>query len=103
MPFGYAAFNAPASCQRRDSAGPVAADLDPDAARLDDEVRVGDALGDRLRGFGFAKLRDSVELRRVEDDISAQERDGSPVLVVTSDFEFLVEEDDRALFMLADL
>src|SRR5271166_899562 len=83
--------------------GALAADCDADAAPLDDQIGVGDALSDRLRGFGLAKLRDSVELRSVEDDIGAQERDRPPVLVVAPDFEFLVEEDDRALFMLADL
>src|SRR5208283_4682687 len=83
--------------------GAVAADFDPHAARLDDEVGVGDALGDRLRGLGLAKLGNAVELRSMEDDIGAQQRDGSLVLVVAPDFELLVEEDDRALFALADL
>ena len=88
---------------RRAIEGPVAADCDADAARLDDQIGVGDALGDRLWGLGLAKLGDSVELRSVEDDIGAQQRDRSPVLVVAPDFELLVEEDDRALFAFADL
>ena len=83
--------------------GPVAADCDADAARLDDQIGVGDALSDRLRSLGLAKLGDAVELRSVEDDIGAQQRDGSLVLVVAPDFELLVEEDDRALFAFADL
>ena len=58
---------------------------------------------DRLRRLGLAKLRDSVDLRSVKDDIGAQQRDGSPVFVVAPDFELLVEEDDRALFAFADL
>ena len=83
--------------------GAVAADLDADAAGFHDQIGVGDALSDRLRGLGLAKLGDSVELRSVEDDIGAQQRDGSLVLVVAPDFELLVEEDDRALFPFADL
>ncbi len=51
---------------------PIATDLDADAARLDDQIGVGDALSDRLWSLGFAKLGDSVELRSVEDDIGAQ-------------------------------
>src|SRR5271166_2985059 len=88
---------------RRAIKGPVASDCDANAARLHDQIGVGDALDDRLRGLGLAKLGDTVELRSVEDDIGAEQRDGSPVFVVAPDFELLVEEDDRALFMLADL
>src|SRR5271165_4239723 len=88
---------------RRAIEGPVASDCDANAARLHDQIGLGDALDDRLRGLGLAKLGDSVELRSVEDDIGAEQRDGSPVFVVAPDFELLVEEDDRALFMLTDL
>ena len=78
-------------------------DRHADAARLHDYVGVGYALGDRPRGLGLAKFGDSIKLRSMEDDIGAQQRDRPPVLVVTSDFELLVEEDDRALFAFADL
>src|SRR5271165_866970 len=88
---------------RRAIEGPVASDCDANAARLHDQIGLGNALDDRLRGLGLAKLRDSVELRSVEDDIGAEQRDGSPVFVVAPDFELLVEEDDRALFAFADL
>lgn len=42
--------------------GPVATDCDADAAPLDDQIGVHDALSDRLWSLGLAKLRDSVEL-----------------------------------------
>src|SRR5271166_3006372 len=88
---------------RRGVVGALPPNCDADAARLDDQIGVGDALSDRLWSLGFAKLGDSVELRSVEDDIGPQQRDGSLVLVVAPDFELLVEEDDRALFAFADL
>ena len=88
---------------RRAVESAIAADLNADAARLDDEVGVRNPLGDWLRGLGLTKLGNAVELRSVEDDIGAQQRDGSLVLVVAPDFELLVEEDDRALFPFADL
>ena len=81
----------------------IATDLDADAAGFHDQIGVGDALSDRLRSLGLAKLGDAVELGSVEDDIGAEQRDRSPVLVVAPDFELLVEEDDRALFAFADL
>src|SRR5271166_5385899 len=88
---------------RRAIEGPVASDCDANAARLDDQIGLGNALDDRLRGLGLAKLGDSVELRSMEDDIGAEQRDGSPVFVVPPDFELLVEEDDCALFAFAHL
>src|SRR5271165_6958863 len=72
--------------------GPVASDCDANAARLHDQIGLGNALDDRFRGLGLAKLRDSVELRSVEDDIGAQQRDGSPLFVVAPDFELSLDK-----------
>src|SRR5271169_6194261 len=93
--------------ERRAVEGAFTSDANRHAARLNDELDVFDALGDRLRRGSGLKGRDAVNLRGVKDRECSQHRDsprlGATVRRFVLDFDRLVEIDRRRPLPLADL
>jgi len=93
--------------ERRAVEGTFTSDPNRHAARLNDELDVFDALGDRLRRGCGLEGRDAVNLRSMKDRECSQHRD-SPRLRATVrrfvlDFDRLVEIDGRRLLARAHL
>src|ERR1700733_13775946 len=93
--------------ERRAVEGAFTSDPNGHAARLNDELDVFDALGDRLRRGCGLKGRNAVNLRSVKDRECSQHRDsprlGATVRQFVLDFDRLVEIDGRRLPALAAL
>src|ERR1700678_694152 len=93
--------------ERRAVKGAFTTDPNRHAARLNDELDVLDALGDRLRRSWGRKGRDAINLRSMKDRERSQHRNAARLAVLISgfvlDLDRLVEIDGRRLLALAHL
>src|ERR1700677_4704713 len=92
---------------RRAVKGAFTTDPNRHPARLNDELDVLDALGDRLRRSWGRKGRDAINLRSMKDRERSQHRNAARLAVLISgfvlDLDRLVEIDGRRLLALAHL
>src|ERR1700691_5614545 len=93
--------------ERRAVKGAFTTDPNRHAARLNDEVDVLDALGDRLRRSRGRKGRDAINLRSMKDRERSQHRNAArlapPIGGFVLDLDRLVEINGRRLLALAHL
>jgi hypothetical protein len=93
--------------ERRAVKGAFTTDPNRHAARLNDDLDILDALGDRLRRSRWRKGRDAINLRSMKDRERSQHRNTVRLAAAISgfvlDLDRLVEIDRRRLLALAHL